>query len=55
MAADGNWNLTISTPLGERRGNAVGQVATAIRSPAARAPRGNTAQIFDGTVNGDAP
>jgi hypothetical protein len=53
MAADGNWNLTISTPLGAR------QATLSVKSDGntltgSQGAEGNTAEIFDGTVNGDA-
>jgi hypothetical protein len=52
MSADGNWNLVISTPMGERQGTlsvkAEGTVLTG-----SQAAEGNSAEIFDGHVNGD--
>jgi hypothetical protein len=52
MAADGTWNLTMQTPMGERRstltlstagGSLIGQ----------QEADGNTTEIADGTVSGD--
>jgi hypothetical protein len=52
MAIDGNWNLTMSTPMGERSAtlslNSTGGTLTGTQGA-----EGNTAEIFDGTVNGD--
>ena len=51
MSVDGNWNITMSTPLGERRAtlalNASGATLTGTQSA-----EGDSAEIFDGTVNG---
>ncbi len=52
MAVDGNWNLTMTTPMGERK-------ATRSRSSSGgtltgtQGAEGNSTEIFDGTVNGD--
>lgn len=53
MAADGNWNLVISTPMGDRQAtlSVKTQGSTLTGSQAAD---GDTANIFEGTVNGDA-
>jgi hypothetical protein len=52
MAVDGNWNLTMSTPMGERNATlsvkSSGGALTGTQSA-----EGNTGEIFDGTVNGD--
>lgn len=52
MAVDGNWNLTMTTPMGERSATlsltSAGSTLTGMQ-----AAEGNTAEIFDGTVNGD--
>jgi hypothetical protein len=52
MSSDGNWNLVISTPMGERQATlsvqANGAVLTGIQ-----AADGKSAKIFDGHVNGD--
>ena len=52
MAVDGNWNITMSTPMGDRNttltlkssGGALSGTQTA---------EGNSTDIFDGTVSGD--
>ena len=52
MAVDGNWNLTMSTPMGERQATlslkAAGGTLTGTQGA-----EGNTTEIFDGTANGD--
>lgn len=52
MAVDGNWNLTMTTPMGERQATlnltAAGGMLTGTQGA-----EGNTAEIFDGTVSGD--
>jgi hypothetical protein len=52
MSANGNWNLVISTPMGERQATlsvkAQGAVLTGSQSA-----EGNSADIFDGHVNED--
>ena len=53
MAADGNWNLTISTPLGERQATLSVKTAGSTLT-GSQAADGNSTAIFDGTVNGDA-
>ena len=53
MSADGNWNLTISTPMGERRATLSVKTQGAMFSGSQTAD-GNSANIFDGTVNGNA-
>jgi hypothetical protein len=52
MAVDGNWNLTMTTPMGERKAtlslkNSGGMLT------GAQGADGNSAEIFDGTANGD--
>ena len=42
MAVDGNWNIVMSTPMGERT------------LTGTQGADGNSAEIFDGTANGDA-
>jgi hypothetical protein len=51
MSVDGNWNITMSTPLGER------QATLALKSSGAtltgsQGAEGESTEIFDGTVNG---
>ena len=52
MAIDGNWNLTMSTPLGDRKAtlslNSSGGTLTGTQGA-----DGDSGDIFDGTVNGD--
>jgi hypothetical protein len=53
MAADGNWNLVISTPLGERQASlSVKTDGGALKGT--QMADGNSVEIFDGTVNGNA-
>jgi hypothetical protein len=52
MSADGNWNLVVVTPLGERRATlSVKTEGGALTG--SQAADGNSADIFDGTVNGN--
>src|SRR5258707_13506590 len=52
MAVDGNWNVTMSTPMGERNATLTlknaGSVLTGTQSA-----DGNSTEISDGTANGD--
>jgi hypothetical protein len=52
MAVDGNWNITMSTPMGQRQATlalkAAGSTLTGTQGA-----EGDTAEIFDGTANGD--
>ena len=52
MAVDGTWNVTMSTPMGDRKAtltlkNDGGKLT------GTQAAEGNSAEIFDGTANGD--
>ena len=52
MAVDGNWNITLSTPLGDR------DATLSLKSDGGaltgkQAADGNEADIVDGTVNGN--
>jgi hypothetical protein len=52
MAVDGNWNITMSTPMGDRNAtlslkNSGGTLT------GTQGADGNSAEIFDGTANGD--
>src|SRR6201992_2831685 len=52
MAVDVNWNIIMSTPMGDRDAtlslkNAGGTLT------GTQAAEGNSAEIFDGTANGD--
>lgn len=53
MAVYGNWNLTMTTPMGERQATlSLKQAGGALTGT--QGADGNTAEIFDGTVSGDA-
>jgi hypothetical protein len=52
MAVDGNWNITMSTPMGDR------QTTLSLKSAAGaltgtQEAEGNSAEIFDGKTSGD--
>jgi len=52
MAVDGNWNVTMSTPMGDRNATlSLKSAGTTLTGT--QAAEGNSAEIFDGTVNGD--
>jgi hypothetical protein len=52
MAVDGTWNLTMSTPMGER--NATLSVKSSGGTlTGTQGADGNSTEIFDGTVNGE--
>ncbi|MBR0718235.1 hypothetical protein [Bradyrhizobium liaoningense] len=53
MAVDGNWNVTLTTPMGER------QTTLSLKSSGGtltgtQGADGDTAEIFDGAISGDA-
>jgi hypothetical protein len=52
MAVDGNWNITLSTPMGERKTTLSVKTAGGALSGTQGAD-GNSTEIFDGTANGD--
>jgi len=52
MSADGNWNLVISTPMGERHATLSVKADGGVLK-GSQAAEGNSAEIFEGTVNGD--
>jgi hypothetical protein len=52
MAADGTWNLTMNTPMGERRSTLTLSTSGGTLTGAQEA-EGNTTDIADGTVNGN--
>ena len=52
MAVDGNWNLTMSTPMGERKATLSVKSAGSTLTGTQGAD-GNSGEIFEGTVNGD--
>ena len=52
MAVDGNWNITMSTPMGDR------QTTLSVKSAGGaltgtQEAEGNSTDIFDGKANGD--
>src|SRR5215470_12355810 len=52
MAVDGNWNITMTTPMGER--NATLSLKSADGAlTGTQGADGNSAEIFDGSVNGE--
>jgi hypothetical protein len=52
MAVDGTWNITMSTPMGER--NATLSLKSAGGAlTGTQAAEGNSTEIFDGTAAGD--
>jgi hypothetical protein len=53
MTADGNWTIVVGTPMGERRSVLSIKTDGATLSGTQTADE-NTAEIFDGSVNGDA-
>ena len=53
MAVDGNWNLTMTTPMGERQAT-LNLKSSGGTLTGTQGAEGNTAEIFDGAVSGDA-
>jgi hypothetical protein len=53
MTADGNWSLVVVTPLGERRGT-LSLKTEGTTLTGSQSADGNSAEIFDGSVTGDA-
>ena len=52
MTADGNWNLVVSTPMGEHHGRlSLKTEGTTVMG--SQMADGNSTEIFDGTVNGN--
>jgi hypothetical protein len=51
MSVDGNWNITMSTPLGERQATLTLKSAGPTLT-GTQAAEGDSAEIFDGTVSG---
>jgi hypothetical protein len=52
MAVDGNWNLVLTTPMGDR--NATLSLKSAGGAlTGTQGADGNSAEIFDGTVSGN--
>ena len=52
MSADGTWNLTLETPMGERRSTLTLSTAGGALT-GTQAAEGNSTEIFDGTAKGD--
>ena len=52
MAVDGNWNLTMTTPMGERKAT-LALKASGGALTGTQGADGNSTEIFDGTANGD--
>ena len=52
MSADGTWNLTMQTPMGERRSTLTLATAGGTLTGKQEA-EGNTTDISEGTVNGN--
>ena len=51
MAVDGNWNITMSTPLGERRAT-LDLATSGATLTGTQGAEGESTEIFDGTVSG---
>jgi hypothetical protein len=52
MAVDGTWNLTMQTPMGERKATLAAAVQGGTLS-GKQSGDGGTTDIFDGTVSGN--
>ena len=52
MAVDGDWNLTMTTPMGERDATLSLQSSGSTLT-GTQGAEGNSAEIFDGNVNGN--
>jgi hypothetical protein len=52
MAVDGNWNLTMSTPMGDRNATLTLKNSDGTLTGTQGAD-GNSTEIFDGTADGD--
>jgi hypothetical protein len=52
MAVDGNWNITMSTPMGERKATLTLK-NTGGTLTGSQGAEGQSTEIFDGTANGD--
>jgi hypothetical protein len=52
MAVDGNWNLTMTTPMGDRQATLSLQSSGSTLTGTQGAD-GNSGEIFDGAVNGN--
>ena len=52
MAVDGHWNITMSTPMGDRTAT-LSLASSGSTLTGTQAADGNSGEIFDGAVNGD--
>ena len=52
MAVDGDWNLTMTTPMGDRNAT-LSLTSSGGTLTGTQAADGNSTEIFDGTVNGN--
>ena len=52
MAVDGNWNLTMTTPMGERQATLT-LLSSGGTLTGTQGADGESTEIFEGTVNGD--
>ena len=52
MAVDGNWNIVMSTPMGDRNSTLSVKSAGGTLT-GTQAAEGNSTEIFEGTANGD--
>lgn len=52
MAVDGSWNLTLSTPMGERK-TTLSLTSSGGTLTGTQGADGESTEIFEGAVNGD--
>jgi hypothetical protein len=52
MAVDGNWNVTLSTPMGDRK-TTLSLKSAGGTLTGTQGADGDSTEIFEGTVNGD--
>jgi hypothetical protein len=52
MSVDGNWNVTMSTPMGDRPAT-LNLKSAGTTLTGTQAAEGNSVEIYDGTVNGN--
>jgi hypothetical protein len=52
MAVDGNWNITMSTPMGDRQAT-LNLKSAGGELTGTQAAEGNSADIFEGKASGD--
>ena len=53
MSADGIWNLSMQTPIGERKSTLALKSAGSAVTGKLTGEEGNSTDIFEGTVSGD--